>query len=188
MSISLEQRVRDCAEDLERLGVCALGGLFDLSSRRLVRYAITITGHQDDAEDAVQTALIRVANRPSGLAAAERPWSYLLTVVRNEALNIGRRQRRLTFLSDLRDLITRPHRSDELEARERRDSVWTALRQLPAKQAEVVVLKVWEEMTFAQIAEVLNTSPNTVASRYQYAIQKLNARLRKYATEPADAS
>ena len=33
--------------------------------------------------------------------------------------------------------------------------MWTALRSLPAAQAEVVVLKTWEGMTFAQIAEVL---------------------------------
>jgi RNA polymerase sigma-70 factor (ECF subfamily) len=43
----------------------------------------------------------------------------------------------------------------------------------------VVVLKIWEEMTFAQIGQILDTSPNTVASRYQYAIAKLTRRLAK---------
>ena len=39
------------------------------------------------------------------------------------------------------------------------------------------MLKIWEEMTFAQIAAVLEESPNTVASRYQYAMAKLSKRL-----------
>jgi RNA polymerase sigma-70 factor (ECF subfamily) len=49
----------------------------------------------------------------------------------------------------------------------------------------VVVLKIWEAMTFAQIAEVLEASPNTVASRYQYAIAKLSRRLSQLHTRGA---
>ena len=45
------------------------------------------------------------------------------------------------------------------------------------EQVEVVVLKIWEELTFAQIGHILDISPNTVASRYQYAIAKLTRRL-----------
>ena len=41
------------------------------------------------------------------------------------------------------------------------------------RQAEVVVLKIWEEMTFAQIANILEISSSTAASRYRYAIGKL---------------
>ena len=55
----------------------------------------------------------------------------------------------------------------------------SALRTLPPEQAEVVVLKIWEEMTFAQIGLVLETSPNTIASRYQYAMSKLSQILQK---------
>ena len=49
-----------------------------------------------------------------------------------------------------------------------------ALRQLPTEQSEVVVLKVWEELTFAQIADVLGIPPATAASRYRYALVKLS--------------
>ena len=55
--------------------------------------------------------------------------------------------------------------------------MWTALRTLPTEQAEVVVLKIWEKLTFAQIGVILETSPNTVASRYQYAMAKLSKKL-----------
>jgi RNA polymerase sigma-70 factor (ECF subfamily) len=62
---------------------------------------------------------------------------------------------------------------DELEQAERHRAVWIALRRLPPEQAEVVVLKIWEAMTFAEIGRILGASPNTVASRYQYAMAKL---------------
>jgi RNA polymerase sigma-70 factor (ECF subfamily) len=68
---------------------------------------------------------------------------------------------------------------DELEREETYREVWSALRKLPTEQAEVVVLKIWEGMTFAEIGEVLELSPNTAASRYQYALAKLTTRLAK---------
>ena len=58
-----------------------------------------------------------------------------------------------------------------------------ALKRLPTNQSEVVVLKIWEDMTFAEIASVLDESPNTVASRYRYALQKLDNYLRPMARE-----
>ena len=97
-------------------------------------------------------------------------------MVRNEALLIGRRKRARPMLCDLTDLVT-IRRVDELEQEETHREVWLAIRELPAEQAEVIVLKIWEEMTFAQIGQILETSPNTVASRYQYAIGKLSKRL-----------
>jgi len=169
-------RVRECTERLTAVGVSALGALFDLTSQRLVRLAAALTRRQHDAEDAVQTALVRLAMQPQLLAAARCPWAYLLRMVRNEALLIARRQQRCRTTENLADLVTQCG-VDEAEREESYRAVWAALRTLPPEQAEVVVLKIWEEMTFSQIGEVLDLSPNTVASRYQYAMTKLSRRL-----------
>jgi RNA polymerase sigma-70 factor (ECF subfamily) len=64
------QRVQECTDRLSVTGVDALASLFDLTSNRLVRFALAITRHQHDAEDAVQTALVRVAREPRVLTAA----------------------------------------------------------------------------------------------------------------------
>jgi len=165
-----------CVERLTESGVAALGGLFDLTSQRLVRYATTITRNQHDAEDAVQATLVLVAKNLRKFCRAEQPWPYLLRMVRNESLLIARRKKRWTLSSNLTDLFTR-RSVDELEMEETFRAVWSALRSLPTEQAEVVVLKIWEEMTAAQIAEILELSPDTVASRYRYAMQKLANKL-----------
>ncbi len=170
------QRVQDCTDRLAACGVDALGALFDLTSQRLVRFAVTLTRNQHDAEDCVQTALVRVAREPQLLASVAFPWTYLLRMVRNEALAIVRRKKRWPAGGNLSDLITL-RRVDELDREETHREVWRALRTLPPEQAEVVVLKIWEELTFAQIGQILDTSPNTAASRYQYALAKLTRRL-----------
>jgi RNA polymerase sigma-70 factor (ECF subfamily) len=48
-----------------------------------------------------------------------------------------------------------------------------ALRQLTAEQREVIQMKLWENRTFAQIAEALGIPLNTAASRYRYALARL---------------
>jgi len=175
-SHSFAAQLTICVEHLAESGVAALGGLFDLTSQRLVRYATTITRNQHDAEDAVQAALVQVAKRLRKFCQAEQQWPYLLRMVRNESLLIVRRKKRWTLSGDLSDLSTR-RLVDEIELEETHRAVWRALRSLPSEQAEVVVLKIWEEMTFAQIAEILEMSPDTAASRYRYAMQKLTHKL-----------
>ena len=179
---TFSERVRECAQCVAESGAAALSGLYDLTSIRLVRFSVTITRNQHDAEDAVQAALVRVVGNAKLLSRAESPWPYLLQMVRNESLVLLRRKRRGAIVSNLTDLLT--HRSvDEVEQEESYRAVWLALRSLPVEQSEVVVLKIWEEFTFAQIAEVLSIPAATAASRYRYAMQKLAVELRSQAVE-----
>ena len=179
---SFEHHVAVAAQRLAESGISALGGLFDLTADRLVRYAAAITRNQFDAEDAVQAGLVKMANQPRVLAAAQRPWTYLLRVVRNEALLAARKRKRWSLVANLSDLLTR-RSVDELEQEESQRAVWKALRQLPLLQAEVVVLKIWEELTFAEIGALLDVSQFTAASRYRYAIAKLESLLSSDAAE-----
>ncbi|HXC99497.1 MAG TPA: sigma-70 family RNA polymerase sigma factor, partial [Verrucomicrobiae bacterium] len=59
-----------------------------------------------------------------------------------------------------------------------REMLAQALGELPADQRAVLHLKLWEGLTFEQIAEALDISPNTAASRYRYGLDKLRDRLR----------
>jgi RNA polymerase sigma-70 factor (ECF subfamily) len=52
-------------------------------------------------------------------------------------------------------------------------AVESALRRLPEEQREVIVLRVWGQLSFQEIADALEAPPNTVASRYRYGLAKL---------------
>src|SRR4051794_38383553 len=104
--IPFHERVLNCTARLQDFGVDAMGTLFDLTSHRLVRFAVAITRSQHDAEDCVQTSLVRIASDPKLLASVACPWPYILRMVRNEALLIGRRKRAEIVNDDLADLVT----------------------------------------------------------------------------------
>lgn len=160
----------------------ALTNLYDRTAPRLLRYAEALTKNRADAEDSVQSALVRIARKPKLLANADQPWAYLVRVVRNEALKILKKRRPGTSLPEM----LQAWRPDEcpVEQAEDRELIRHAVSKLPREQSEVVVLKIWEGFTFAEIAETIGESPNTAASRYRYALEKLTRSLQSLA-EPA---
>jgi RNA polymerase sigma-70 factor, ECF subfamily len=169
---SFEASVALLVEDPER----ALSALFDLTAARLVRFSMTITKNQMDAEDALQGAFTRIASRPKLLVRANTPWPYLIRTVRNESLRILNK-RRVGGLGSIDVRSAQEPAVTELIQVETAERVRQVLEALPASQYEVVILKHWEELTFAEIAEVLGKSQNTVASRYRYAMEKLQRNL-----------
>jgi RNA polymerase sigma-70 factor (ECF subfamily) len=180
-SPEFQQALRSCAARLTTSPKTALADLFDLTAQRLVRFASTVAGNQADAEDALQAVFSLLARHPRLLASAKLPWPYLLRSIRNEALRIARRR------GGTGHLTTDPGSSGDSDnpaiqvaIEETGDCVRRVLQSLPPEQLEVVVLKHWEELTFAEIAESLNLSQNTVASRYRYAIEKLQRSLEPF--------
>ena len=152
-----------------------------MTAPRVVRYALLLTRNREDAEDTLQAAMVRVALNPRALADARHPWPYLLKIVRNEALNIVRRKKPAQLLAGMTGAWA--DESALLDADDVRRRVRFALRKLPPRQSEVVVLKIWEGMTFAEIGQVLGKSPNTAASRYRYALSKLTRHLQPLSHE-----
>ncbi|MEO1524925.1 MAG: sigma-70 family RNA polymerase sigma factor [Planctomycetota bacterium] len=175
----LRQTAREIATVESEERTLGLSVLYDLTAERLVRLAATITRHQQDSEDAVSAALVKLAARPQLLISADRPWHYVLRMVRNESLVILRSRGRWTSIGRLADRLV-GRAADVVAQRDESRHIWDALSNIPGRQREVVVLKIWEQMTFAEIGEVLDITPSTAASRYRYALEKLSRHLRPH--------
>ena len=98
--------------------------------------------------------------------------AYLRVIVRNEAYRLLERRRPTESIEYAGANLLEPVEGS-VENAEERGQLEAALRQLPADQREVVHLKVWEQMTFIEIAALLKIPQNTAASRYRYAITRL---------------
>jgi RNA polymerase sigma-70 factor (ECF subfamily) len=141
--------------------------LYREHGRALLLFAVAVTGNRDRAQDAVHQVFLRVLENVNLRQVADVK-AYLFASVRNAALNDSKRQQRSTALDEESAWFDPPHRDYTAELNLRR-----ALRALPEDQRQMVVLHVWGELTFMQIAEVLEISPNTAASRYRYALAQL---------------
>ena len=138
----------------------------------LVLFARQWTGNVFDAEDAVQDGFVRFWRSRGG---ARDPVALLYACVRTAAIDLTRSQRRRGHCEH-RHIAGDAAAFDPGHA-ELAEAVEAALATLSPEQREVVVMKIWGGLTFAQIGEASGVSFNTAASRYRYAMQRLGERL-----------
>jgi RNA polymerase sigma factor (sigma-70 family) len=141
----------------------------------LVLLARQWVASRTDAEDVVQDAFIRFWRARSRVV---DPVAYLFSSVKHCALD---RRRSLTRQLRRDAAVARPEGASlfagPAEDEERHSAVAAGLRQLPENQREVLVMKIWGELSFAQIGDALQISSHTAASRYRYAVTKLREQL-----------
>ena len=146
----------------------------DAHGPALVLFARQWAPGQADAEDVVQDAFLRFWRARHRAA---EPLAYLFACVKHCALDRQRGRRRRTRREGAAALPEPALFACPLERDERRAAVEAALRQLPAEQREVVVLKIWGGLSFPQVAAALGVPANTAASRYRYALARLRGQL-----------
>ena len=153
---------------------------FDANAPALILFARPWTASHSDAEDVVQEAFVRFWR--VGRHRAQDPKAYLFATVKRVALDSRRselrRERRESEVVRNR-APNEPVFETTVERDEWRDGVEAALASLPESQREVLVLKVWGNLTFPQIAEVTGVSSNTAASRFRYGLEALRKALVK---------
>ncbi|MFD9390613.1 SigE family RNA polymerase sigma factor [Streptomyces sp. NPDC060000] len=138
---------------------------------RLVRTAYLLTGDVHHAEDLTQTALAKAYRSWRRISRSDNPEAYVRRML--VSCNSDRfRKRRVT------EALTAapPERAgrDEGAGRvEERGSLLAGLAQLPPRQRAVVVLRYWEDLSEAEVAEVLGCSPGTVKSQASKGLAKL---------------
>jgi RNA polymerase sigma-70 factor, ECF subfamily len=152
--------------------------VYAAEAAQLILYGRALGLSHSEAEDAVQETFLALLQMPAPPA---NPQHYTLRSFRNRALNCRRSLwRRLTReLESQRWFERRESESDSERAAMR------CLARLPRDQREVIVLKIWHQYTFEAIGEVLGASPNTVAGRYRYGLQKIRASLRAQSSHEA---
>jgi RNA polymerase sigma-70 factor (ECF subfamily) len=143
---------------------------------RLLLFARQQTRSQEDAEDILQDALVKLVEKlESGqFSGGQEAWMpYLYTTLRRLSIDLGRRDDRRKRREDVahggideeREEGEHPWFAGDDSDDEMRLLIEAGLKELPEKFSEVIVMKVWGERTFAEIGEALEISQNTAASR-----------------------
>lgn len=154
--------------DLERV--------YDDHAQALFGFLLNLTRNQEDTRDLLQELFVKLSRQPKLMAQARDARAYLLRLAHNAAIDLFRRRAvREKYQVPEAELFAETADPDEAAFRQ---AVSVALEALPPEQRAVVHLKLWEDMTFDAIADVLDIPINTAASRYRYALDKLRERLR----------
>ena len=140
----------------------------------LQRLALLLTGDEHTAQDLVQTSLAKLYLAWDRLDDRDNLDAYARRILVNEHRTAWRRPwRRREVVTDAPP--DRPGPAIEYDGG--REVVWEFVASLPPRQRAVIVLRYYEQLTEAEIAEVLGVSPGTVKSQASRAIAALRARL-----------
>jgi RNA polymerase sigma-70 factor (ECF subfamily) len=160
--------INEMKHELVTLG----GGAHALASNML--------GNPDDASDAVQDAFTTVLGKPlayDGQKGPLKPW--FLRIVRNRCLDLLRRRRPAGMpVDELKDRGATPEQAAELDDRDR--ELKLALATITNEQRQIVILRDHLDLSYAEIADVLDIAPGTVMSRLHRARLALREVLKSY--------
>lgn len=155
---------------------------------KLFLFARQQTRTYEDAQDVLQDAIVKLVGkiREAEFVGGQEAWQpYLYTTIRRLAIDLSRKndrraKRETNVSADIeaeQKSVFHPWFDAEGGDDETRSQLETALKQLPEKFSEVIVMKIWGERTFAEIGEALEISQNTAASRYRYGLEALKREL-----------
>jgi RNA polymerase sigma-70 factor (ECF subfamily) len=144
----------------------------------LLQYAVRITGDRERARDVVQETFVKF-QRNGALRREDEPATWLFTVCRNAALNVCRKERRMTYLDE--ELIEaresdQPMPFDRLEQKEAAGFLLRIVATLPVRQQEVIQLKFQSDLSYQQIAKIMKTTANNVGVLLHTALKTLRQR------------
>jgi RNA polymerase sigma-70 factor, ECF subfamily len=169
----------------------ALEELFGRYRQPAYRAAFRLLGNEPDALDAVQEGFVKALTHLSGFQGRSSFKTWLLRVVSNAALDLGRQRGRRETLSlnapgadeaaDAR-LLTPDEAANELERADLRVLLNEALATLSESHRQTFVLHAEAGLSYREVADATGVSIGTVMSRLFYARQKLRAHLSQRTT------
>jgi RNA polymerase sigma-70 factor (ECF subfamily) len=148
-----------------------------------------------DAEDVNQKTFLKVYQKISSLKEIDRFQVWLYQVAANEARDLLRRKKNRSFLSlgirsksnssfeennvpDIADSET-IDADNNIHQAELRKIFENAMQEIPEEQRVVIIMKIYQDLKFAEIAEILQESLNTIKSRMYYGLKALRQVLQK---------
>lgn len=144
--------------------------------QRHLRLAILLAGDRGQAEELLQDSLVRIYERWRTLSRHENLDAYLRRTLTNAHTSAWRRRQRESPVPEV------PERGTDASA-EHNTELHHALMSLPPRQRAVVVLRLYEDLSERQVAQVLGCSVGTVKSQYARALGKLRQQVRERSVE-----
>jgi RNA polymerase sigma-70 factor (ECF subfamily) len=189
-----DSNARDCA-DMERLKAgqdTALNDLMERHATPVFHFLCRMVGNEDDANDLAQETFVRVFKSSGSFRTNEKFSTWLFTIAANLGRNHFRwRARHPNISLETENAETEqtlgstlssdaPAPNEQALAAERAAAVRAAVVKLPEDMREAIVLCEWEELSMAEAAKILETTPKAVESRLYRARQLLRERLKSW--------
>jgi len=150
--------------------------LVDASADAMFAYVIVLVGNREAAADVLQEAFLRLHQSRERLRDVDDLNAFVFTVIRNEANRALTRNRKHAATGEIGEALIE---TDSHSQGDNVELIRHAMTTLSSKEREIVQMKVYAQMTFTQIAAVLELPMGTCTSRYRRSLEKMRTLLQE---------
>lgn len=182
----------DLVQRVQAGDASAFRALFDRYNRRVFAIALGVVKNQDDALDVVQEAFIKVHKHIGNFQGSSSFYTWLYRIVMNLAIDHIRRSRKVVDFDErlnrddaagdgaLLPSVSGEDPTRDLSRKELSSRIQAALDELPEYHRAVILLREVEEMSYEDMATVLEVPKGTIMSRLFHARRKMQEQLGSY--------
>lgn len=169
----------ECVKKINRDDATAFSLLFHRYYEILYRFAGRMVGDAQVAENIVQDVFVKIWQNRKTLTIKSNVKAYLYTSVKNHSLNVLKHEKYIVPENDDADSRAFHNQTPEQDLldKELYSAVHQAIDKLPRQCRRIYIMKRYDELRYAEIAEILNISINTVKTQMKRALKALHKNL-----------
>ncbi len=161
----------------------AFNALVQEYKERLYWHIRRFTCSHEDADDLLQETFIKIWGALDSFKGASSLFTWVYKIATNEAINFLRKKkvRSILQMESLENVLWKKIDEDPyFNGNEVQRQLHKAIQKLPEKQRLVFNLRYFDELSYNEISEILNTSPGSLKASYHHAYVKIKDELEKY--------
>ncbi len=161
----------------------AFNALVQEYKERLYWHIRRFTCSHEDADDLLQETFIKIWGALDSFKGASSLFTWVYKIATNEALNFLRKKkvRSILQMESLENVLWKKIDEDPyFNGNEVQRQLHKAIQKLPEKQRLVFNLRYFDELSYNEISEILNTSPGSLKTSYHHAYVKIKKKKKKY--------
>jgi RNA polymerase sigma-70 factor (ECF subfamily) len=170
----MEKEIQALVDASQKGDRAAFGELYDAYIERIYRFIYYKTHHKETAEDLTGRVFFKVfknIKRFDAKQGAFTAWIYRIT--RNTVIDYYRVSRSEKNIDDVWDLSSDEDIERDVHIRISAEKVQAYFRELSSDQRDVIIMRVWQGMSYREIAEIMGRSDDSCRMLYSRGIQKL---------------
>jgi RNA polymerase sigma-70 factor (ECF subfamily) len=150
--------------------------LMQTYQERLYLHIRRMVGEHEDTNDVLQNCLVKVYRNFGSFKGKSALYTWLYRIATNEAITfLRKRQKRATQLQAGEEGVNSPLMKADawMDGEEVQQQLQSALEALPDRQKQVFVMRYYDELSYAEIADILKTSVGGLKASYHHAVKKI---------------
>jgi len=164
-----QQLVKACQEG----EMARFGELYDLYVKKIYNFIYYKTYHKETAEDLTSRTFIKAYEAVNRLEAGQYFSAWIYRIARNTVIDHYRSQKTEKNIEEVWDIQDNTDISLDIEAKEQLKELKEHLNKLSKSQREIVIMRVWDDMSYKEIAEIMETTEENCRVNFSRGVKKL---------------